>query len=112
MSEASRAVSKSQTHRSYLFLCYYPTIMSPRNKMLKKLQLILIVLGLVLIFFILTVVLRDGLFSTNAIIMYSIGIIYLTIATLISFFDTLSLNSSLLDEKEMAHMIKKDIDGH
>ena len=86
--------------------------MSPRNKMLKKLQLILIVLGLVLIFFILTVVLRDGLFSTNAIIMYSIGIIYLTVATSISFFDTLSLNSSLVDEKEMAYKIKKDIDGH
>ena len=112
MSEASRAISKSRTHRSYLFLCYYPVIMSPRNKMLKKLQLILIVLGLVLIFFILTVVLRDGLFSTNAIVMYSIGIIYLTVATSISFFDTLSLNSSLVDEKEMAYKIKKDIDGH
>tara|TARA_A100001015_G_scaffold212374_1_gene238129 strand:+ start:84 stop:344 length:261 start_codon:yes stop_codon:yes gene_type:complete len=86
--------------------------MSPRNKMLKKLQSILILLGPVLIFFIVTVVVRDGLFSTNAIIMYSIGIIYLTIATLISFIDALSLNSSLLDEKEMAHMIKKDIDGH
>lgn len=85
--------------------------MSPRNKMLKKLQSILILLGLVLIFFIITVVVRDGFFSTNAIIMYSIGIIYLTIATSISFFDTLSLNTSMLDEKEIAHMIKKDIDS-
>ena len=86
--------------------------MSPRNNRLKKLQAILILLGLILFFFIIMIMVREGLFSTNAIIMYSIGILYLTIATSISFFDTISLNSNLLDEKEMAHIIKKDIDGN
>ena len=86
--------------------------MSSRKKMLNKLQSVLILLGIVIFIFIIIIAFREGLFSTNAIIIYSIGILYLTIATSIAFMDVLSRNTSLLDEKEMAREIKKDIDGH
>ena len=74
---------------------------SERHKYLLDLQRILIISGIALVVLIFFVVNREGLFSTPSLIMYGIGIIYITIATHISFSDVLSRDRDLRDKEEL-----------
>ena len=73
---------------------------SERHKYLLDLQRVLIICGIGLAILIYVVVNREGYFSTPSLIMYGIGIIYLTIATHISFSDVLSRDRHLRDKEE------------
>ena len=74
---------------------------SERHKYLLDLQRILIISGIALVVLIFFVVNREGLFSTPSLIMYGIGIIYITIAPHISFSDFLSRDRDLRDKEEL-----------
>ena len=73
---------------------------SKRHKYLLDLQRILIICGIALAVLNYIVVNREGFFSTPSLIMYGIAIIYLTIATHISFSDVLSRDRHLRDKEE------------
>ena len=76
-------------------------IKSERHKHLLNLQRILVISGIALVVLIFFVVNREGLFSTPSLIMYGIGIIYITIATHISISDVLSRDRDLRDKEEL-----------
>ena len=78
----------------------YFNMKSERYKYLFALQRNLVIFGIALAVLIIFVVYREGLFSTPSIIMYGIGIIFLTIATHISFSDVLSRDKDLRDKEE------------
>ena len=74
---------------------------SERHRYLLNLQRALVISGFFLGLIIFIVAKREGFFSTNALIMYGIGIIYITISTHISISDVLTRDKNLLDKEEL-----------
>tara|TARA_Y100001970_G_scaffold277821_1_gene382611 strand:+ start:2428 stop:2661 length:234 start_codon:yes stop_codon:yes gene_type:complete len=73
---------------------------SERYKYLLDLQRVLVICGIGLAILIYIVVNREGFFSTFSLIMYGIGILYLTIATHISISDVLTRDRHMRDKEE------------